>query len=68
MNMRQWVAFMRNSIPQEEIENKWIPQYYVEDHPAPLVAQLGWLADIGFSHVDVVWKYYNFAVYGGTKP
>ncbi len=30
--------------------------------------QLAWLAEIGFTDVDVVWKYYNFAVYGGRKP
>jgi tRNA (cmo5U34)-methyltransferase len=29
--------------------------------------QLAWLAEIGFSEVDVVWKYFNFAVYGGRK-
>jgi hypothetical protein len=25
------------------------------------------MTEIGFEHVDVVWKQYNFAVYGGTK-
>ncbi|MBI4443584.1 MAG: class I SAM-dependent methyltransferase [Acidobacteria bacterium] len=66
-NMRQWRAFMRHHISEEEIENKWIPKYYIEDHPASLMDQLFWLKDIGFSDVDVLWKYYNFAVYGGVK-
>jgi tRNA (cmo5U34)-methyltransferase len=67
VNMRKWIAFMRQHISQEEIDGKWIPQYYAEDCPARLVDQLGWLAEIGFKDVDVLWKYYNFAVYGGVK-
>lgn len=38
-----------------------------EDRPAKLIEQLNWLAEIGFTDVDVIWKYYNFAVYGGLK-
>jgi tRNA (cmo5U34)-methyltransferase len=29
--------------------------------------QLDWLREIGFKEVDVVWKYYQGAVYGGLK-
>jgi tRNA (cmo5U34)-methyltransferase len=67
-NMRQWCAFMRRHITPEEVDGKWIPKYYAEDYPAKLVDQLKWLGEIGFSEMDVIWKYYNFAVYGGTKP
>jgi tRNA (cmo5U34)-methyltransferase len=63
----KWKAFMRKRISAEEIERKWLPKYRVEDHPARLLEQLAWLAAIGFSDVDVLWKYYNFAVYGGIK-
>ena len=65
--MYQWRAFMRRNISDDEIENKWIAKYHVEDHPAKLVDQLAWLTEIGFAEVDVVWKHYNFAVYGGVK-
>lgn len=65
--MRQWRAFMRRSISAEEIEGKWIATYQTEDHPARLVDQLAWLTGIGFADVDVLWKDYNFAVYGGAK-
>jgi hypothetical protein len=27
-----------------------------------------WMSEIGFADADVIWKYYNFAVYGGVKP
>lgn len=65
--MRQWRAFMRRSISDEEIDGKWIPKYQAEDRPAKLLDQLAWLNEIGFADVDVLWKRYNFAVYGGAK-
>jgi tRNA (cmo5U34)-methyltransferase len=65
--MRQWRAFMRHSLPDAEIDRKWIPKYEAEDHPARLVDHLDWLKQAGFSDVDVLWKRYNFAVHGGTK-
>jgi len=67
MYLSQWKKFIAKSTPQDEIENKWIPKYYEEDRPAILMDQLSWLSDIGFVNVDVIWKYYNFAVYGGVK-
>jgi tRNA (cmo5U34)-methyltransferase len=65
--MRQWRAFVRRTSSDEEIEDKWIAKYQAEDHPAKLFDQLAWLKGIGFADVDVIWKRYNFAVYGGTK-
>jgi len=65
--MRQWRTFMRRSISDEEIEAKWIAKYQAEDHPARLMDQLAWLKEIGFADVDVLWKHYNFAVYGGMR-
>ena len=58
---------MQRNISDDEIEDKWIPKYHSEDHPAKLVDQLRWMEQIGFVDVDVLWKYYNFAVYGGVK-
>lgn len=66
--MEKWREYMRKQVSEEEIEQKWIPKYYDEDHPADLMSQLTWLKEIGFTQVDVIWKYYNFAVYGGCKP
>jgi len=65
--MEKWKDFMRRHVPSDEIENKWIPRHYEEDRPTTLMAQLAWLEDIGFSEIDVIWKYYNFAVYGGVR-
>ncbi len=65
--MGQWKNFMSRNVSRQEIEDKWIPKYREEDRPARLMDQLAWLGKIGFVNTDVVWKYYNFAVYGGAK-
>ena len=65
--MDRWVEYIERSVPHEDIWNKWIPTYETEDHPARLTDQLVWLRESGFSETEVVWKYYNFAVYGGVK-
>ncbi|MBW4651636.1 MAG: class I SAM-dependent methyltransferase [Kaiparowitsia implicata GSE-PSE-MK54-09C] len=66
--IEKWREYMRLQVSAEEIEQKWMPQHYDEDHPASLMNQLAWLQDMGFAEVDVIWKYYNFSVYGGRKP
>jgi tRNA (cmo5U34)-methyltransferase len=65
--MNQWRVFVSRNVPEDELEGKWIPKYEDEDHPAKLIDQLQWMAEIGFTEVDVLWKYFNFAVYGGVK-
>jgi tRNA (cmo5U34)-methyltransferase len=65
--IRQWKEFMCKSVSTQEIEEKWITKYKEEDCPSRLMDQLAWLNNIGFVNTDVVWKYYNFAVYGGEK-
>lgn len=66
--IEKWKSFMKKRVSEEEIENKRLPQFREEDRPAQLIDQINWLVDLGFSDVDVIWKYYNFAVYGGRKP
>jgi tRNA (cmo5U34)-methyltransferase len=65
--MEKWRNFMNRNVCKDEVESKWIPKYQAEDRPAKLVDQLEWMTEIGFTEVDVLWKYYNFAVYGGVK-
>ena len=67
MYMRKWQAFMAQNVSRRAIEEEWLPRYYAEDHPARLIDQMAWLTEIGFADVDVVWKAYNYAVYGGRK-
>ena len=37
------------------------------DQPSPLVDQLNWLRDAGFSRVDCFWMYAGHAIFGGYK-
>jgi tRNA (cmo5U34)-methyltransferase len=64
--MDKWKEFMLNRITEEEVERTY-EKYHSEDHPAQLMKQLKWLEGIGFKDVDVIWKHFNFAVYGGVK-
>ncbi len=67
MYMDRWIEYMKRQVPMEEILSNWIPTYKAEDKPAKLIDQLRWLDEVGYRNVDVIWKYYNFAVYGGMK-
>lgn len=67
INIKRWIEYMNRQVSIEEIMSKWIPTYKAEDKPAKLIDQLKWLEKIGFRNTDVIWKYYNFAVYGGMK-
>lgn len=67
VNMNRWIEYIHRTVAMDEILNKWIPTYHAEDKPARLIDQLKWLEQIGFRSVDVIWKYYNFSVYGGIK-
>lgn len=54
---------------REEVANQF---YYRPDKAAnvlaPLEAQLDWLRDIGFEHVDCTLKVFELALFGGVKP
>lgn len=65
--LARWRAFMLESVSEKDADGIWFPSYEREDRPAVLVDQLSWLGACGFSPVDVIWKRYNFAVYGGKK-
>lgn len=65
--MKKWKGFMRKNVSDEEIENKWLPTYYAEDRPARLMSHLQMLKISGFSCVDVIYKYFNYAVFIGKN-
>ena len=67
INMNRWIDYMNKSVPMDEIQQRWLPAHKTEDRPSILMKQLKWLDEIGFENVDVIWKYYNFSVYGGVK-
>ena len=65
--IEKWVAYMNRSVDMKEINEKWLPNYYAEDRPIPLMSHLEMLKSAGFKNIDVVWKYYGFCVYKGSK-
>jgi len=67
MYIKKWREFMEKSISAEEIERKWLPNYYAEDRPAKLTTHLNMLGVCGFIDVDVICKYYDVVVYMAKK-
>ena len=65
--MEKWKDFMKTNVSVEEINNKWLVNYYKEDRPTKLITHLEMLKKCGFSCVDVIYKYFNYAVYIGKK-
>jgi len=66
--MEKWTEFLRLKGASEDfIQNEFIPNIKEEDHPAKLIDHLKWMSEVGFTDIDVVWKYFNFAVYGAVK-
>lgn len=67
LNLSRWARHMKKNIPEKEVEEKWIPAHKDGDMPAKLSDQIMWLKKAGFKNIDIVWKYYNFTVFGGIK-
>ncbi|WP_227717237.1 class I SAM-dependent methyltransferase [Methanobacterium lacus] len=67
LNKEKWKEFMLNNVSEDEVEDKWVPQSKKEDYPAPITNHLKWLEEAGFKDLDIVWKYYGWAVYCGTR-
>jgi tRNA (cmo5U34)-methyltransferase len=65
--MRRWTEFMYQGLPREEVDSVVLPRHYREDTPARLIDHLRWMNEIGFQGVDVIWKNYGYAVFGGRK-
>lgn len=65
--MTRWKEFMYRHFSREETDNVRVPRHHEEDSPARLIDHLRWLDEVGFGIVDVIWKHYNFAVFGGRK-
>jgi tRNA (cmo5U34)-methyltransferase len=63
--MDKWKTFMKRSgLPINRV-NDMIARHQREDRPVVLADELAIMRKAGFARVDVVLKYYNFAVYGG---
>ena len=61
----KWKAFMAGNISQEEIDQKWMPKYAGEDHPASMMTHVDMMKSCGFKDIDIVYKYFKAVVYTG---
>lgn len=66
VNLTAWKDHIRRSASEAFVKDRY-KKYLAEDRPAVLLNELLSLKAAGFKDVDVFWKYYNFAVYGGYK-
>jgi len=63
--LKKWKFFMRRSFSSAQIHKVILKHKDDEDRPVKLTTEMKLLSGAGFKEVDVIWKYYNFAVYGG---
>lgn len=64
--LAKWAHFIRKSYSQADIDRNY-QRYRREDRPSVLLKELRWLERIGFRHIEVLWKYYNFVTYAAYK-
>ena len=67
VNLAKWKDFALRSLPEDFIENTTFVKYKEEDRCSTLLNETDRLRRIGFKHIEVFWKYYNFATYGAIK-
>ncbi len=65
--LKNWKDYMAQSISDEEINKKWLGRHRKDGNPEKLCVHLKYLEEIGFTNIDVIWKYYKYAVFGGYK-
>ncbi|TFF98128.1 MAG: class I SAM-dependent methyltransferase [Promethearchaeota archaeon] len=66
--VEKWVEYELEYYTYEEVYESILPQMYHPGILKPLKPQLDMLQEIGLENVDVMWKYFHYAIFGGTKP
>lgn len=67
LNYQKWKEHIMSYFNEIEILDELIPKYQAGDNPSVLFNHLKWLDNTGFKEVETIWKYFNFAIYGGRK-
>ncbi len=65
-SLRKWSGYVLKSFSQDECGANF-RRYLDEDRPAVLLEDIQLLKQCGFSQIDVMFRRYNFAVYGGLR-
>lgn len=67
MNLEYWNEFVRSGPLKEEEWRRVLDRRDMLDRNAPLLSQIAWLKEAGFSGVDIVYKNRMFCVFVGKK-
>jgi len=67
IQMKKWIEHMQKSYSNDFIKEEVLEKAKKHGRLSVLLNEIQWLKNIGFSHTEVFWKYYNFSVYGAIK-
>lgn len=65
--IEKWLQHMRKSYSDDFIKSEVLEKAKKHGSPSVLEDEIKYLEKIGFSQVEVVWKYYGFSVYEAIK-
>ncbi len=64
--LEKWGEFVLLSNTKQQMQENY-KRYLKEDRPTVLSDDLEGLRNIGFRHTEILWKYYNFAVFCAVR-
>lgn len=64
---KKWEEHLIKKSVISKLGTERVEMYKTDDNPSTLYEHLTWLEKSGFNQVETLWKYYNFAVFGGFK-
>lgn len=64
---KKWEEHLIKQSAKIKLGSDTLEKYQADDNPSTLYEHLNWLELSGFNQVETIWKYYNFAVFGGFK-
>ncbi len=67
VNLKKWEAYMLDHGMTKDDVHQNYERYKREDRPANINDEIRWFDQVGLKDVNIYWKYYNFAVYGGIR-
>ena len=60
--LRKWREHLLLSLAAEQVDGDYLRKHDENDRPVPLTRYFAFLEEAGFAEIDVIWKYYGFAV------
>lgn len=64
---QKWEEHLIKQAAKIKLGSDTLKKYQTDDNPSTLYEHLRWLENAGFNQVETIWKYYNFAIFGGFK-